>query len=294
MTLETSFLMESLRFICPPLQVLYYSEKPFMVDSGHFHKQVEWTGDIMRKDASITLRNVKFSYNGTFTCRVTNAPDVHGRAGELRLRVVTSGQSDTTLIFSPIFHSQLYGEGLWETCSPSQEAGIGKHPDWDSRPISGKRHSKSVYVELACSSRVGMGFPLVYPPTVQKHAKVTWSYQILYLHESCVFSALGLHPILGYSLPYPLCLMNRLRTPAILYGTGSIEDEWMDEWTERWIICCSLTASVSEITILAAAIGGGILLMLIILIAVVAVKHYQKKHEDIEEHCPSEKGSTMW
>nr|XP_023689255.1 myelin protein zero-like protein 2 isoform X1 [Paramormyrops kingsleyae] len=122
--------------------VLYYNEKPIMVDSGLFHKQVEWAGDIMRKDASITLRNVKFSYNGTFTCRVTNAPDVHGRAGELRLRVVTS-------------------------------------------------------------------------------------------------------------------------------------------------------ASVSEITILAAAIGGGILLMLIILIAVVTVKHYQRKHEDIEEHCPSEKGSTM-
>ncbi|XP_048837335.1 myelin protein zero-like protein 2b [Brienomyrus brachyistius] len=122
--------------------VLYYREKAYPVDSGRFHKQVEWAGDIMRKDASITLRDVKFSYNGTFTCRVTNPPDVHGRAGELRLRVVTS-------------------------------------------------------------------------------------------------------------------------------------------------------ASVSEIAILAAAIGGGILLMLIILIAVVAIKHYQRKHEDIEDHCASEKGSTM-
>lgn len=50
----------------------------------------------MGRDASIIIEQVKFTYNGTYTCQVKNPPDVHGAIGETRLRVVTTG-----LQFSP-------------------------------------------------------------------------------------------------------------------------------------------------------------------------------------------------
>lgn len=46
----------------------------------------------MGRDASIIIQQVKFTYNGTYICQVKNLPDVHGAVGEIRLRVVTTGQ----------------------------------------------------------------------------------------------------------------------------------------------------------------------------------------------------------
>lgn len=70
--------------------VFYYQQKPFLPVDGLFKKHVAWAGDIMGRDASIILRQVKFSYNGTFICQVKNPPDVHGKVGEIKLRVVTT------------------------------------------------------------------------------------------------------------------------------------------------------------------------------------------------------------
>ncbi|XP_018604118.1 uncharacterized protein LOC108932336 isoform X2 [Scleropages formosus] len=70
--------------------VFYYHQKPYPISEGRFRKRVDWSGNIMAKDASITIRDVKFSYNGTFICQVKNLPDVHGLAGEVRLKVVAS------------------------------------------------------------------------------------------------------------------------------------------------------------------------------------------------------------
>ena len=53
---------------------------------------MQWAGDVMGRDASIILQQVKFTYNGTYICQVKNPPDVHGAVGEIRLRVVTTGQ----------------------------------------------------------------------------------------------------------------------------------------------------------------------------------------------------------
>lgn len=56
----------------------------------------------MGRDASIIIEQVKFSYNGTYTCQVKNPPDVHGAVGETRLRVVTTGlqwSPETKFIF---------------------------------------------------------------------------------------------------------------------------------------------------------------------------------------------------
>ncbi|MBN3284857.1 MPZL2 protein, partial [Polyodon spathula] len=72
--------------------VFYYQEQPYTPTSGKFKGRAVWSGDIRRGDASITIRDLKFSDNGTYSCHVKNPPeDVHGQAGELQLRVVSTG-----------------------------------------------------------------------------------------------------------------------------------------------------------------------------------------------------------
>uniref|UniRef100_A0A3B3ZM46 Ig-like domain-containing protein n=1 Tax=Periophthalmus magnuspinnatus TaxID=409849 RepID=A0A3B3ZM46_9GOBI len=70
--------------------IFHYQQKPYLPIEGTFRKRVVWAGDIMGRDASIIIRQVKFTYNGTYTCQVKNPPDVHGTVGEIRLRVVTT------------------------------------------------------------------------------------------------------------------------------------------------------------------------------------------------------------
>ncbi|KAM9853019.1 myelin protein zero-like protein 2 [Aulostomus maculatus] len=78
--------------------VFYYHLKPYLPVEGIFVKRVLWAGDIHGRDASITLRQVKFTYNGTYICQVKNPPDVHGAVGQIQLRVVTSA-SFSELLF---------------------------------------------------------------------------------------------------------------------------------------------------------------------------------------------------
>lgn len=52
----------------------------------------------MGRDASIIIKEVKFTYNGTYTCQVKNPPDAHGALGEIRLLVVTTGKQSAHLI----------------------------------------------------------------------------------------------------------------------------------------------------------------------------------------------------
>ncbi|KAL3042472.1 hypothetical protein OYC64_020410 [Pagothenia borchgrevinki] len=68
--------------------VFYYQEQPYPPMEGRFKGRAVWSGDIMKKDVSITLHEVPATFNGTFTCQVRNLPDVHGSSGELTLRVV--------------------------------------------------------------------------------------------------------------------------------------------------------------------------------------------------------------
>ncbi|XP_034058692.1 myelin protein zero-like protein 2 [Gymnodraco acuticeps] len=71
--------------------VFHYQQKPYPPLEGIFRKRVSWAGDVMGRDASIILQQVKFTYNGTYICQVKNPPDVHGTVGEIRFRVVTTG-----------------------------------------------------------------------------------------------------------------------------------------------------------------------------------------------------------
>lgn len=66
----------------------YQDETPHPPTSPQFKGHVVWSGDIMRKDASITLKNVNPTFNGTYSCDVKNLPDVLGNIGEINLRVV--------------------------------------------------------------------------------------------------------------------------------------------------------------------------------------------------------------
>ncbi|XP_070826859.1 myelin protein zero-like protein 2 [Chaetodon trifascialis] len=78
--------------------VFHYQQRAYPPVDGIFRKRVSWAGDIMGRDASIILQQVKFTYNGTYICQVKNPPDVHGAVGEIRLRVVTTA-SFSELLF---------------------------------------------------------------------------------------------------------------------------------------------------------------------------------------------------
>ncbi|KAM9348909.1 myelin protein zero-like protein 2 [Symphorus nematophorus] len=60
----------------------------FRPTQGRFKDHVVWSADIMKNDASITLKQVPPTFSGTYICQVHNRPDVHGRNGEVDLRVI--------------------------------------------------------------------------------------------------------------------------------------------------------------------------------------------------------------
>ncbi|KAA8587122.1 myelin protein zero-like protein 2b [Etheostoma spectabile] len=68
--------------------VFYYQDVAYPPTQGRFKDQAVWSGDILRRDVSITLLNVPSTFNGTYICQVRNRPDVHGSNGEIFLRVV--------------------------------------------------------------------------------------------------------------------------------------------------------------------------------------------------------------
>ncbi|XP_026154486.1 myelin protein zero-like protein 2 [Mastacembelus armatus] len=80
--------------------VFHYQVKPYPPLEGIFRNRVAWAGDIMGRDASIIIRQVKFSYNGTYICQVKNPPDVHGMVGEIRLHVVTTASFSELLLLA--------------------------------------------------------------------------------------------------------------------------------------------------------------------------------------------------
>ncbi|KAB5550125.1 hypothetical protein PHYPO_G00050110 [Pangasianodon hypophthalmus] len=80
--------------------VFYFHEKPFPPSEGRFKTKVVFVGDVSSSDASILVRDVTFSYNGTFSCQVKNPPDVHGNVGEIQLRVVASAPFSEIVILA--------------------------------------------------------------------------------------------------------------------------------------------------------------------------------------------------
>uniref|UniRef100_A0A671T1K6 Ig-like domain-containing protein n=1 Tax=Sinocyclocheilus anshuiensis TaxID=1608454 RepID=A0A671T1K6_9TELE len=81
-----------------PLGPGHEDRRPFAPLEGRFRKKVEWAGDISGRDASVVLRRVPFSFNGTFSCQVKNPPDVHGNVGVVCLQVVSTASLSEILI----------------------------------------------------------------------------------------------------------------------------------------------------------------------------------------------------
>ncbi|KAI4877027.1 hypothetical protein NFI96_028131 [Prochilodus magdalenae] len=70
--------------------IFYFQIQPYPSKTGRLKDHVTWSGNVMKNDASITIRDVQFNFNGTYGCRVTNPPDVHSITSEIHLQVVQS------------------------------------------------------------------------------------------------------------------------------------------------------------------------------------------------------------
>uniref|UniRef100_A0A803JAT9 Myelin protein P0 n=1 Tax=Xenopus tropicalis TaxID=8364 RepID=A0A803JAT9_XENTR len=72
--------------------IFYYHKNPYPPTDGHFQGRAVWDGNIMRNDASIVIRNIQSTDNGTYLCQVKNPPDVHVEMGEIQVRVVNKAK----------------------------------------------------------------------------------------------------------------------------------------------------------------------------------------------------------
>lgn len=72
------------------LQFFHFSSRAYPPEKGQFAGRIRWLGRPARGDASIALINATLIDNGTYTCDVTNPPDVYG-----------SPNSHTVLTVSP-------------------------------------------------------------------------------------------------------------------------------------------------------------------------------------------------
>ncbi|KAG1958911.1 myelin protein zero-like protein 2b [Pimephales promelas] len=68
--------------------IFHYQEIVYPPMDGLFKDHAVWSGDVMNGDGSITLQDVQFNFNGTYSCQVRNPPDIQGFASEISLRVV--------------------------------------------------------------------------------------------------------------------------------------------------------------------------------------------------------------
>lgn len=75
----------SLSFFYSVINFYYQKKSAFPPETRMFKGHV-WSGDIMKGDASITLQNVQFRFNGTYSCQVKNPADIQGFVGEIRLK----------------------------------------------------------------------------------------------------------------------------------------------------------------------------------------------------------------
>ncbi|XP_037544028.1 myelin protein zero-like protein 2b [Nematolebias whitei] len=83
--------------------VFYYQETAYPPEDGRFKGHAVWSGDVTRKDASITLQEVLPTFNGTYICQVKNRPDVHGSNGETVLKVVDkASMSEITMLATAV------------------------------------------------------------------------------------------------------------------------------------------------------------------------------------------------
>ncbi|XP_069039202.1 myelin protein zero-like protein 3 [Lepisosteus oculatus] len=84
----------------PSQSLFHFQSIPYPPTEGRFKDRVTWVGDIPGGDASISLRNLSLTDNGTFSCVVRNPPDVHVNPAQT---VLTVTRQDTSLRFTSFF-----------------------------------------------------------------------------------------------------------------------------------------------------------------------------------------------
>ncbi|KAM4590418.1 myelin protein zero-like protein 3 [Fundulus diaphanus] len=82
-----------------------FSSRAFPPTSGQFSGRIRWEGRPARGDASITLINATLNDNGTYTCDVSNPPDVYGSPNShivltVTPKVPTIRFSDVAILFA--------------------------------------------------------------------------------------------------------------------------------------------------------------------------------------------------
>uniref|UniRef100_H3A2D6 Myelin protein zero-like 1 like n=1 Tax=Latimeria chalumnae TaxID=7897 RepID=H3A2D6_LATCH len=65
--------------------------KPYFGAVPQFKDRVSWVGNLNKRDGSITIANMQFRDNGTYSCDVKNPPDITGTQSKIILRVVEKG-----------------------------------------------------------------------------------------------------------------------------------------------------------------------------------------------------------
>lgn len=78
----------------------HFSSRAYPPDKGQFAGRIRWLGRPARGDASIALINATLNDNGTYTCDVTNPPDVYGSPNSHT--VLTVSPKASTIRFSDV------------------------------------------------------------------------------------------------------------------------------------------------------------------------------------------------
>ncbi|XP_038635101.1 sodium channel subunit beta-2 isoform X2 [Scyliorhinus canicula] len=74
---------------CPHDLFVQFRHKVVIHKNEHFSGRVEWSGNLVKNDVSLTIHDIQLSDEGFYNCSVLNPPDRHNGWGLIYLRVVT-------------------------------------------------------------------------------------------------------------------------------------------------------------------------------------------------------------
>uniref|UniRef100_UPI00398E5507 sodium channel subunit beta-2 n=1 Tax=Pristiophorus japonicus TaxID=55135 RepID=UPI00398E5507 len=74
---------------CTEDQFFQFRHKVIIPRTERFWGRVEWSGNLIKNDVSVTIHDIQFSDEGFYNCYVLNPPDRHKGLGTIYLSVVT-------------------------------------------------------------------------------------------------------------------------------------------------------------------------------------------------------------
>ncbi|GCB66386.1 hypothetical protein scyTo_0004959 [Scyliorhinus torazame] len=76
---------------CPHDLFVQFRRKVLIHKNERFSGRVEWSGNLVKNDVSLTIHDIQLSDEGFYNCSVLNPPGRHSGWGLIYLRVVTEG-----------------------------------------------------------------------------------------------------------------------------------------------------------------------------------------------------------